>query len=94
MAAIVDLTNGRGSILCCLIIFVPNQNCSTFQIASGTTEFVENFNFKIIFLSEAFFQDSQLSHGEIRPWPKRPKRFCLGLHLEQLNWWKNLKSFF
>jgi hypothetical protein len=26
-----------------IIIFVPNQNCSTFQIESGTTELVKNF---------------------------------------------------
>jgi hypothetical protein len=43
-----------------IIIFVPNQNCSTFQIESGTTESVKNF--KIDFLSEASLLTASWHH--------------------------------
>jgi hypothetical protein len=62
-----------------IIIFVPNQNCSTFQIESGTTESVKKI--KIDFFSEVFFLDSKLSHGEIQPlpsWFDTKWRFGLG----------------
>jgi hypothetical protein len=43
-----------------IIIFVPNQNCSKFQIESGTTESVKNF--KIDFLSEASLLTANWHH--------------------------------